>query len=153
MQRLVVAQHGWLTRDEFVQAFAVGQVVPGPNMAMCALIGFKVAGFPGAVAAFLGIYTGPVAVMGAAYATYHRARNVEWVRRIELAFRPVVLGLLIASALGLLQVAAGKHWAAAALTVAATVFVTVKLRWSALTTLGVGAAVWFVAEQLVGALG
>jgi chromate transporter len=153
MQRLVVDQHGWLTRDEFVQAFAVGQVVPGPNMAMCALIGWKVAGLPGAVAAFLGIYTGPVAVMGVAYATYHRARNVDWVRRIELAFRPVVLGLLAASGLGLLRVAAGGHWAVAALTVAVALFVSVKLRWSALTTLGVGAVVWFAGERLLGGLG
>ena len=150
MQRLVVDQHGWLTRDEFVQAFAVGQVVPGPNMAMCALIGWKVAGFPGAVAAFLGIYTGPVAVMGAAYATYHRARNVDWVRRVELAFRPVVLGLLAASGLGLLQVAAGGRWVLAALTVAICLGVSVRLRWSALTTLGVGAATWFVGARFLG---
>jgi len=153
MQRLVVDQHGWLTRDEFVQAFGVGQVVPGPNMAMCALIGWKVAGLPGAVAAFLGIYTGPVAVMGAAYATYHRARNLDWVRRIELAFRPVVLGLLTASGLGLLRVAAGGRWVVAALTVAAALLVSVKLRWSALTTLGVGAVAWFLASLALGAMG
>ena len=69
---------------------------------------------PGAVAAFLRVYTGPVGGDGRRPRDVPPGPNVEWVRRIELAFRPVVLGLLIASALGLLQVAAGKHWAAAA---------------------------------------
>jgi len=152
MQRLVVDEHAWLTRDQFVQAFGVGQVVPGPNMAMCALIGWKVAGLPGALAAFLGIYTGPVAIMGLAYATYHRARNVVWVRRVELAFRPVVLGLLLASALALLRVAAGGQLLLVLATVMVTLLASEKLRWNPLAALGAGALTWGLGSWLLSGL-
>ena len=93
LQRALVDQ-GLITPEGFVQAFVLGQVVPGPAMAMCAVIGWKVAGLAGALVAFVGIYSGPVAIMGGAYAVYHRWRDVTWVRRLELAVRPVVLGLL-----------------------------------------------------------
>src|SRR5678816_2333058 len=96
-----------ITPDGFVQAFVLGQVVPGPNMAMCTVIGWRVAGLPGALVAFVGIYSGPVAIMGATYAVYHRWRNLTWVRRMELAMRPVVLGLLAASSASLMWTAAG----------------------------------------------
>ena len=59
---------GFITPEGFVQAFVLGQVVPGPNMAMCPVIGWHVAGLAGAVVAFVGIYSGPVAIMGGAYA-------------------------------------------------------------------------------------
>ena len=43
LQRLVVHGKGWLTPDEFIQAFAVGQAAPGPNILIASLIGWKVA--------------------------------------------------------------------------------------------------------------
>src|SRR5262249_44881227 len=93
LQRALV-DDGLITQEGFLKAFVLGQVVPGPNMAMCTVIGWHVAGLAGAGVAFVGIYSGPGAMMGAAYALYHRWRNVTWVRRMELAMRPVVLALL-----------------------------------------------------------
>jgi len=148
LQRALVDQ-GFVTPEGFVQAFVLGQVVPGPNMAMCTVIGWHVAGLPGAVVAFVGIYTGPVAIMGAAYAVYHRWRNVTWVRRLELAMRPVVLGLLGASALSLLWTAAGAH-RLLALSVAAVVAVLgVTTRLGAIALLFVGAVAWSVGQALL----
>ena len=69
LQRALVDQ-GFVTPEGFLQAFVLGQVVPGPNMAMCAVIGWHVAGLAGALVAFVGIYSGPVAIMGAAYAMF-----------------------------------------------------------------------------------
>ena len=148
LQRALV-DGGLITNQGFVQAFVLGQVVPGPNMAMCTAIGWRVAGPAGAVAAFVGIYSGPVAMMGAAYAVYHRWRDVIWVRRLELAMRPVVLGLLGASAVSLMLTAANGQ-RLLALGVAIVVgFLAAKTRLGALSLLFVGAAAWSLGQALV----
>lgn len=147
LQRALV-DGGLITNQGFVQAFVLGQVVPGPNMAMCTAIGWHVAGPAGAVAAFVGIYSGPVAMMGAAYAVYHRWRDVIWVRRLELAMRPVVLGLLGASAVSLMLTAANGQ-RLLALGVAIVVgFLAAKTRLGALSLLFVGAAAWSLGQLL-----
>src|SRR5678816_1628081 len=137
-----------ITPDGFVQAFVLGQVVPGPNMAMCTVIGWRVAGLPGALVAFVGIYSGPVAIMGATYAVYHRWRNLTWVRRMELAMRPVVLGLLAASAASLMWTAAGtQHVLALAVAVLVGVLAA-KTRLGALSLLFAGALAWSAGQLL-----
>jgi chromate transporter len=148
LQRALVDQ-GFVTPEGFLQAFVLGQVVPGPNMAMCAVIGWHAAGLAGALVAFVGIYSGPVAVMGAAYVVYHRWREVVWVRRLELAMRPVVLGLLAASAASLMWTAAGtQHLLALAVAVLVGVL-AVKTRLGALSLLFVGAATWSIGQALL----
>ena len=148
LQRALV-DDGLVTREGFLKAFVLGQVVPGPNMAMCTVIGWHVAGLAGAVVAFVGIYSGPVAIMGAAYAGYHRWRNVTWVRRLELAMRPVVLGLLAASAASLMWTAAGTHHVLAVLVAAVVGVLAATTRISALAVLFVGAVAWSVGLLLL----
>ena len=140
---------GLITPDGFVQAFVLGQVVPGPNMAMCTVIGWHVYGLAGAVVAFVAIYSGPVAMMGAAYAVYHRWRNVTWVRRLELAMRPVVLGLLAASAASLMWTAAGTQHVLALIVAVGVGVLAVKTRLGALALLFVGAATWLLGQLLL----
>jgi chromate transporter len=148
LQRALV-DGGLITPQGFVQAFVLGQVVPGPNMAMCTAIGWHVAGPAGAVAAFVGIYSGPVAMMGAAYAVYHRWRDVTWVRRLELAMRPVVLGLLGASAVSLMLTAAnGQRLLALGVAIVVGVLAA-RTRLGALSLLFVGAAAWSLGQALV----
>lgn len=98
LERLLVTEHHWITHEQFIQAFVVGQFVPGPNMAMCSLIGYWIRGWPGFLSAFIGIYLAPIVVMGAAYALFTRYRKIEWVHRAEVALRPLVVGLISASA-------------------------------------------------------
>lgn len=111
MERLIVDENGWISRELFLEAYALGQFLPGPNMAMCPIIGYWMTGWSGFVAAFLGIYSMPVVMMGVLYRLYHRYRTLPRIRRIELGLRPVVVGLMIASALRLwwVQTATGDH--------------------------------------------
>jgi chromate transporter len=140
---------GLITPDGFVQAFVLGQVVPGPNMAMCTVIGWHVYGLAGAVVAFVAIYSGPVAMMGTAYAVYHRWRDVTWVRRLELAMRPVVLGLLAASAASLMWTAAGTQHVLALVVAVGVGVLAVKTRLGALALLFVGAATWSLGQLVL----
>ena len=99
MERLVVGQYAWLTQEKFIQAYVLGQFLPGPNMAMCPIIGYWVGGWGGFMAAFFGIYTAPTILLASACIWFRKNRKLDWVRRSEIAMRPVVLGLLAASCL------------------------------------------------------
>ena len=60
VQRELVEKKKWLTLDEFVEDWAVAQILPGPNVVNLSLmIGGRQFGLPGALAALAGILTVP----------------------------------------------------------------------------------------------
>jgi chromate transporter len=64
VQREVVEKKQWLTPDEFLEDWAVAQVLPGPNVINLALmIGDRHFGLRGAMAALAGMLTVPLAVI------------------------------------------------------------------------------------------
>lgn len=52
----VVKEYGWLNEAQFVDAVAVAMLTPGPIVITVAFIGYLVAGFPGGLAAAIGIF-------------------------------------------------------------------------------------------------
>ena len=95
MQRFVVDVKGWLTPDEFLQAFAVGQAAPGPNVLVASLIGWKVAGIPGAIVALLA-FCFPAAVIAWWVAElWDRFKDSPWRRSVQSAIAPVVVALIL----------------------------------------------------------
>lgn len=97
MERQVVGVHGWMTHQAFVDAYAMGQFAPGPNMLHVFLIGYRVASFPGALAAGLGMF-GPTSVLLAAVARVAASpRPPAWVGRFQRAMGPVTVGLMLAA--------------------------------------------------------
>lgn len=60
VQRELVEKKKWLTLDEFVEDWAVAQILPGPNVVNLSLmIGGRQFGLPGALAALAGILLVP----------------------------------------------------------------------------------------------
>ena len=57
MQRLVVDVQGWMSAAEYTQLFAIAQAAPGPNVVFVTLLGYRVAGIFGALAATAAIGT------------------------------------------------------------------------------------------------
>lgn len=95
MQRFVVEMKGWLTPDDFIQAFAVGQAAPGPNVLITSLIGWKVAGLPGAFVA-LGAMCFPAAVLAWWVSDlWERFKDTRWRRAAQRAIAPVVTGMIL----------------------------------------------------------
>ena len=94
----VVANRHWLTDEQFLTAFTLGRLAPGPGSLYVSLIGYQVAGAVGALVATVALYLPPaVLVYLAARASDHFAEH-PWKRALERGLAPVVVGLLIASA-------------------------------------------------------
>lgn len=61
VQRELVENKKWLTREEFLDDWAVAQILPGPNVVNLSLmIGDRYFGLPGALAALAGMLTFPM---------------------------------------------------------------------------------------------
>jgi chromate transporter len=119
VRNFVVGTHRWLTDREFADVFAIAQSIPGPNMIlMMSLVGWKVWGFPGAVASAFATFGPPCAMYFAAYRVWDRFRDARWQRIVRRGLVPVVIGLVIAGGT-VLAGAADADWRAAAVTIAA----------------------------------
>jgi len=97
LEHMLVTEQAWLTHEQFYQSYVMAQFLPGPNMAMCPLIGYWVDGWKGFLAGFLGIYTAPFLIMAFAYWFYNRYRELQSIKKAEMAIRPVIIGLILAS--------------------------------------------------------
>jgi len=96
MQRYVVDVKGWITPEDFMQLFAVGQAAPGPNVLIASLIGWKIAGLGGALLA-LAAMCGPAAVIAWWVANlWDRFKDSPWRAAIQRAIAPIVVGLIMA---------------------------------------------------------
>ncbi len=63
-QREIVERKQWLTQDEFIEDWAVAQIMPGPNVVNLALmIGGRYFGFAGAMAALAGMLLLPLLIV------------------------------------------------------------------------------------------
>lgn len=116
VRAFVVFSQGWMTDTEFTNIFATAQAIPGPNMIlMMGLIGWKVWGFPGALAGATATFVPPCAIYFAAFRLWDRFRDARWQRSVRAGFAPVTVGLIMASGIVMAR-AADTGWAAAALT-------------------------------------
>jgi chromate transporter len=128
VRAFVVTTHGWMTDQDFTNIFAMAQAIPGPNMIlMMGLIGWKVWGLTGALAASTATFAPPCAIYFTAFRLMHSVREAHWQRVLRSALIPVTTGLIIASGIVMAE-AAGITWAAIAVTgAAAIVLLTTRL--------------------------
>ena len=119
VRNFVVGTHGWMTNQEFANLFAIAQSIPGPNMIlMMSFVGWKVWGFPGAVASAFATFGPPCTIYFASYRLWDRFRDAPWQRIVRLGLVPVIMGLVIASGTVMAR-AADTSWRAVALTIVA----------------------------------
>ena len=115
--------NGWLTDREFVNLFAVSQVMPGPNMIlMMSFIGLKVGGVVGAIASALATFGPPCAMYYISFALWDHFRDMQWQRIVRRGLAPLTVGLVIAG--GYVMARAGDNgWQGAAITAAAVALI------------------------------
>ena len=139
VHNFVVGIRGWMTDQEFANIFAIAQSIPGPNMIlMMSFIGWKVWGFPGAVASAFATFGPLCTIYFASYRLWNRFRDAPWQQIVRLGLVPVIMGLVIASGTVMAR-AADVSWPAVAVTIAAAA-IMLGTRLSPLWMLLVGAA-------------
>jgi chromate transporter len=97
IQRIVVDQYAWVTRQEFIDAIALGQVTPGPILISAAFIGYKVAGLTGASVATIGIFTPPALIMLLCTRFLDRIQRFGGITAGLRGIRPAVIGMIAAA--------------------------------------------------------
>lgn len=141
-QRELVEVRGWLSREDFVEMLALGQLLPGPNVCNLALmIGDRYFGWRGALAALGGILIAPAALMLSVIALYAQVSTHPVVRQTMAGMAAVAAGLILATG-AKLALAQRKRWRWLAFGLAAFVMVGV-LRWPLALTLALVVPVAF----------
>jgi chromate transporter len=105
LQHQTVDVHHWLTAREFLDLFALARVTPGPGSMIATLVGWKVAGLPGALAATLALFVPSCLVCFFVSRAWNRYRGTDWHTAIEKGLRPLAAGLVLAAVVVLLRLA------------------------------------------------
>ena len=102
VQRELVERKRWMTREEFVEEWAVAQIMPGPNVVNLSLmIGNRYFGLRGALVAVAGMLAFPLLVVLALVLAYSHFAGQPQVLGALRGMGAVASGLVIATALKL----------------------------------------------------
>jgi chromate transporter len=123
-----VAVYAWTTQREFADLFAISRAAPGPGTMLSTLIGWKVAGWAGALTATVALYLPSSLLVYGAARLWGRWRGSIWHTAIERGLAPIAAGLILAGGIAVLRVSPGGPavWVAA---IASTALI---LRWPGL---------------------
>jgi chromate transporter len=139
IHNFVVGANGWLTDRDFADFFALAQTIPGPNMIlMMALIGWKVAGIPGAIASAGATAVPPCTMYFVGFRLWDRFRDAAWQRIARASLAPLTFGLIVAGGTVMAETA-DNTWRAAAISVGAAALL-LATRINPLWMLGAAAA-------------
>ena len=138
VQRELVEKKRWMTNDEFVEDWAVAQIMPGPNVVnLSIMIGERYFGLRGAVAALAGMLTFPLILVLAVAVVYAQFASQPAVAGALRGMGAVAAGLIAGMGLKLSSTLR-KHPLGLAVCVglvALTVIAMAVLRWPLFWTL------------------
>ncbi len=103
MQRQMVDVHHWMSNAEYVDLFAISRAAPGPGTLIAALLGWKLAGWAGAIASILALYVPSSVLAYAAGLWWRHHRGSPMLTIVQNALMPVAVGLIFAGALSLIE--------------------------------------------------
>ena len=102
VQRELVEKKRWLTRDEFVEDWAVAQILPGPNVVNLAMmIGGRHHGLGGAMAALMGMLLAPLLVVLLLAVLYGSVADTPTAQGALRGMGAVAAGLITATGIKL----------------------------------------------------
>lgn len=103
VQRELVEKKRWMTREEFVEDWAVAQIMPGPNVVNLSLmIGGRYFGLPGALAAVAGMLVAPLALVLLLAALYGSVADMPTAQGALRGMGAVAAGLITATGIKLI---------------------------------------------------
>lgn len=87
---------GWLTEQQLLDAIAAGQFTPGPVLTTSTFIGYQIYGFPGAIAATLGIFLPSFLFVYLLNPLIPKLRESKWASAFLDAVNISAVGVMIA---------------------------------------------------------
>jgi len=97
----LVENYGWLTRDQLLDAIAIGQFTPGPVLSTATFVGYLIRGLPGAVVATVAIFLPSFLFVLLVNPLVPRLRRSRWMRAFLDAINAAAVALMLAVALEL----------------------------------------------------
>jgi len=94
-RRAIVEEKHWMTAQEFNEAFAVAQFLPGANVVNLAVVfGGQLHGAAGAAAALIGLLLPPTVIILVLGVLYSRFGDVEALQRVLVGVAAAAAGLI-----------------------------------------------------------
>ena len=116
-RHFVDVQHA-MTAAEFARWFALAQAMPGPNVLIVGLLGWKLARVTGAVVALVAMCAPSSVLTYFVSRSWDRLKSQEWRRAFQVALVPITTGLVLATGIVLATGSEGLRWKECAVTAA-----------------------------------
>jgi chromate transporter len=111
VERLSVADTGWLSPIQFATGVGLSYATPGPVLILAAFIGYHVAAMPGAMAATAAVFTMPVILAGFTAQLIAKLKDARWFQTFGTFATAAAVGLLGVTLLALARPVVDVHWA------------------------------------------
>src|SRR5262245_38478001 len=144
----VVDVRHWLSRQAFADGVVFGQITPGPVLITATFIGYKVAGWIGAVVATVGAFLPSFLMTVIAGASLNRFRTNHQVQAFLSGVAPAVVGMLAAAGVSLARSGLNSTLSFGVATTAFLLMLRAKLN-PVVIILGCGALQFVVAHYLL----
>ena len=109
VERLAVADTGWLTSAQFAVGVGLSYATPGPVLILAAFIGYYVAAVPGALAATVAVFAVPVVSAACAAQLVDKLKDAAWFRAFGRFAAAATVGLLGVTLISLARPVADIH--------------------------------------------
>lgn len=101
LEGLIVEHLGWLSHAGFTAGLAASQLTPGPIVGIATFTGMEIAGWQGALAATVGVYTPTAIIAVGVNQAADRLRGLRWFQHAMTGVRCAVVGLIAGAAVTL----------------------------------------------------
>lgn len=111
MQRDLVEDRGWVTKEEYVRGLALAQLAPGPLAAQLAIyLGWARAGVPGATLVGFAFVLPSFAMVIAISFAYVRFGGLAWMQSAFYGIGAAVIAIILRSAVKLVRLTLARDW-------------------------------------------
>ena len=110
-QLIVVEERKWLTNEEFLAAFGLCRILPGPNQINFAIyVGLRLRGTMGALAALAGLIIIPFVILVSLGIAYFHLQNIQSVSAALRGMSAVAVGMTLGTGVKLSRRYAFTPW-------------------------------------------
>jgi chromate transporter len=128
--RMLVEERKWMTQDEFNDAYALCQFLPGPNIINLSVVfGRQIGGIPGAAAALVGLIAPGFAIMAFFAWLYSVFGDLDMLRRMFTGVAAAAAGLTISTSVKMARAMFKDHLGFAPLVALGILIAVGVLRW------------------------